>query len=626
MAICHVSWRARPSSLMNALASPTVRQPIYLGGAGGFGIVPVNEISIAVRTEQLRAVFRQLPISFAVNLVNAALTAIVLSTIGAPRASLVWFSLVALVTAVRWVLWRRYRRSGSGSEHDLLWSRLAVCGSVLAGSCWGFGGMLLFPLVPTSGQIFLTFVIGGMCAGTVVLNASHLPTLLAFLLSASLPMAVRFFAEGTTADSALGAMIVVFATALSLAAAHLNQFFTESMRLRFELNEANIRLQAEMSEHRATEAALRQAQKLEAVGQLTGGIAHDFNNLLTVVIGNLALASGRASENSNILPLLQSASRAAERGVALIQRLLAFARKQRLDARSVDLGALVGGIEELLQRTVGPAINLEISTDADLAPAHVDANQVELAILNLAINARDAMPVGGTLRISLCNQRTDRSSPTELTPGNYVIVAISDTGTGMDEATLAQVFDPFFTTKEVGSGSGLGLPMVQGFAGQSGGAVRIRSKPGLGTTVELWLPQAVEPPLGTSGDRTSRLPVPQGTATVLLCDDDHDGRRFVGELLKSSGYLVREASSAGAAFRILEDRAEVDLLIVDYAMPGINGLEIIREAWHRHPSLKTLLITGDTDAVSDGGAGVPLLRKPFGPAEFSQTVAEILAA
>jgi signal transduction histidine kinase/CheY-like chemotaxis protein len=588
--------------------------------------VAANEISIAVRTEQLHAVFRQLPISFAVNLVNAALTAIVLSTIGAPRASLVWFSFVALVTAVRWVLWRRYRRSQSGSEHDLLWSRLAVCGSVLAGSCWGFGGMLLFPLVPTSGQIFLTFVIGGMCAGTVVLNASHLPTLLAFLLSASLPMAVRFFAEGTTADSALGAMIVVFATALSLAAAHLNQFFTDSIRLRFQLNEANIRLQAETAEHRATEAALRQAQKLEAVGQLTGGIAHDFNNLLTVVIGNLALASGRASENSNILPLLQSASRAAERGVALIQRLLAFARKQRLDPRSVDLGALVGGIEELLQRTVGPAINLEISTDAGLAPAHVDANQVELAILNLAINARDAMPMGGTLRISLHNRRADTGSPTDLTLGDYIVVSISDTGTGMDEATLAQAFDPFFTTKGVGSGSGLGLPMVQGFAGQSGGAVRIRSRLGEGTTVELWLPQAVEPPLGSSDANRSGLSVPQGTATVLLCDDDHDVRRFLSELLKSDGYMVREASSPEAALRILEDETAMDLLVVDYALPGINGLEVIRQAWQRHPSLKTLLITGDAGALHDGTLGAPLLRKPFRPVQFSQAVAAILAA
>ena len=485
--------------------------------------------------------------------------------------------------------------------------------------------MILFPAVPTSGQIFLTFVIGGMCAGAVVLNASHFPTLLAFLLSASLPMAVRFFAEGTTADSALGAMIVVFAIALSLAGAHLNRFFTDSIRLRFELNEANLRLQAEMAEHRATEAALRQAQKLEVVGQLTGGIAHDFNNLLTVVIGNLVWRD-RASENSNILPLLQSGLRAAERGVALIQRLLAFARKQRLDPWSVDLGALVADIEELLHRTVGPAIRLEIAADAGVAPAHVDANQVELAILNLAINARDAMPVGGTLRISLHNQRVDRNSPTDLTPGDYVVVSISDTGTGMDEATLAQAFDPFFTTKEVGSGSGLGLPMVQGFAGQSGGAVQIRSKLSEGTTVELWLPQAVESPRGLSGDKKSELPLARGITTVLLCDDDDDVRRFVSELLKSNGYMVREAGSAGEAFRILEERDAVDLLVVDYAMPGINGLEIIRQAGHQHPSLKTLLITGDAGAVCDGAMSVPLLRKPFGPAEFSQIVAEILAA
>ena len=486
--------------------------------------------------------------------------------------------------------------------------------------------MLLFPIVPTSGQIFLTFVIGGMCAGTVVLNASHLPTLLAFLLSASLPMAVRFFAEGSAADNALGAMIVVFATALSLAGAHLNRFFTDAMRLRFELNEANLRLRAEMAEHQATEAALRQAQKLEALGQLTGGIAHDFNNLLTVVIGNLALASGRARHDSSILPLLQSALRSAERGVALIQRLLAFARKQHLDPQSVDLGALVAGIEEVLQRTVGPAIRLEIATDAKLAPALVDANQVELAILNLAINARDAMPVGGTLRILLYNRRADHSSSPALTPGDYVLVSISDSGTGMDEATLAQAFDPFFTTKEVGSGSGLGLPMVQGFAGQSGGAVQIRSKLGEGTTVELWLPQAVERPLATSSANPSGSVIPQGMAHVLLCDDDNDVRRFLSELLKSDGYMVREASTPEGALRILEDGAAVDLLIVDYAMPGINGMEIIRQAWRKRPSLKTLLITGDAGAVGDEVAGAPLLRKPFRPAEFSQTVATILAA
>ena len=584
-----------------------------------------NGISIAVRTEQLRAVFRQMPIGLAVNLVNAALTAVVIVPIAASSCPIVWFFLVAVVSVGRWILWRQYRRSLSGSERDHIWSRLAVCGSLFAGSCWGFGGMLLFPIVPTSGQIFLTFVIGGMCAGAVVLSASHLPTLLAFLLSASLPMAVRFLVEGTVADRALGAMVVVFATALSLAGAHLNRFFTEAMRLRFELDEANLRLRSEMAEHRATEAALRQSQKLEALGQLTGGIAHDFNNLLTVVIGNVILASRRASDNSNILPLLQSALRSAERGVALIQRLLAFARKQHLDPQSVDLGALVASIEDLLQRTVGPAIRLEIATDASLAPALVDANQVELAILNLAINARDAMPVGGTLCISLHNRRADYSSPPGLTAGDYVLVSISDTGTGMDDATLAQACDPFFTTKEVGSGSGLGLPMVQGFAGQSGGAVQIRSKLGEGTTVEIWLPQSVEPPLGTSSANPSGSAISQGMANILLCDDDHDVRRFLSELLKSDGYTVHEASTPEGAFRILEDGAAVDLLIVDYAMPEINGMEIIRQAWRKRPSLRTLLITGDAGAVGVDAAGAPLLRKPFRPAEFSQTVATLLA-
>jgi signal transduction histidine kinase/CheY-like chemotaxis protein len=585
--------------------------------------VPAGKIAMAIYTEQLRAVFRQMPIALIVNFVNAALTAIVLWPIAAGPLPAVWFLSVVFVTGGRWVLWRRYYHRRP-PQTERLWSLLAMCGSLLAGLCWGIGGVVLLPIVPVSGQIFLTFVIGGMCAGAVVLSASHLPTLLAFLLSASLPVACRFLSEGGAADSALGAMVGVFAVALSLAGAHLNRMFTDAMRLRFELNEANLRLQAEVAERRATEAALHQAQKLEVVGQLTGGIAHDFNNLLTVVIGNLVLASDRAGESSTVAPLLQNALRAAERGVALIQRLLAFARKQRLDPRSVDLGSLVAGIEELLRQTVGSAIRVEIAADPGLAPAFVDANQVELAILNLAINARDAMPAGGTLRLALRSRRADGTSPSELSPGDYVLVSISDTGTGMDETTLAQAFDPFFTTKEVGSGSGLGLPMVQGFAAQSGGAVQIRSRPGEGTTVELWLPKAAEPPPQAIGPRQVAPGVPRRTACILLCDDDHEVRRFVSELLTSSGYTVHEASNSEVAFRILEDRDAVDLLIADYTMPGINGLEIIRQARRQRPELRMLLITGNPGILGSAAADVPLLRKPFGPAELSQAVSQIL--
>jgi signal transduction histidine kinase len=484
---------------------------------------------------------------------------------------------------------------------------------------------VLLPAIPGLGQIFFILVIGGMCAGAVVLNMPHLPTLLAFLLSASLPVAFRLFARGSMADTALAAMIIVFAVALSLAGAYLNRFFTEGLRLRFELNEANIRLRAEMAEHRETEAALRQAQKLEAVGQLTGGIAHDFTNLLTAVVGYLELAMRRSAGNPAVVPLLQGAVKAADRGVVLVERLLAFARKQRLEPRSVDLKVLISDIKELLQRTLGPTIDLQIATDPNLAPARVDSNQLELAILNLAINARDAMPTGGTMRLGLANSRTGCGTPMGLAPADYVIVSIADTGTGMDDATLARAFDPFFTTKEPGSGSGLGLPMVQGFAAQSGGAVQTQTRLGEGTRVEVWLPRADEPPTVHASPYRPDIIGSHRTAQILLCDDDPDVRVILGEFLRTEGYILHVANGPRATLRILEGTPEIDLLIVDYAMPEMNGLELIQEACQRRPSLKTLLITGDIGALSSGTSRVPLLPKPFGPAELAQRVAGILA-
>ncbi len=476
--------------------------------------VAPDKVLAEIRAAQVSAVFRQMPIALAVTAVNAIITFLVLQQLIGLARPLAWLCVVLFVTSGRWILWLRYRRLCSGIADAARWSWLAGCGSLLAGMCWGLGGLVLFPIVPVLGQIFLTFVIGGMCAGAVVISASHLPSLLAFLLSASLPMAVLFCGQGTQAGAALGAMILVFAAALSAAGLHLNRFFAETMRLRFELGAANLRLQAEIAEREATQAALRQAQKLEAVGQLTGGISHDFNNLLTVVIGNLVLAIERAGETPAILPLLQSALQAAERGVALIQRLLAFARRQRLDPRSIDLNRLVAGIEDLLRRTLGNRIRLIITAEAGLAPARVDANQLELAILNLTINARDAMPDGGNLRIRLQNRRTKDGSPPELSPGEYVVLSISDIGTGMNEATLTRAFEPFFTTKEIGSGSGLGLAMVHGFAAQSGGGVRIQSKMGEGTTVEIWLPRADEPPSQAANPSPSAMPKDGNTQDI----------------------------------------------------------------------------------------------------------------
>ena len=297
-----------------------------LSPEGRAAVKPSDNIAIAVYGEQVAAVYWQMPIALGANFVNAALTAAVLTPIAARPVPLLWFGVVVLVTGGRAVAWRRYRRGGNAGADAGRWALPAILGAMFAGLCWGLGGAVLFPFIPPLAQAFLTIVIGGMCAGSVVLSGPHLPTLLAFVLPACLPMAARFLAAGTPIDRALGAMIVVFVAAMTFAGRHLNRIFVDAMRLRFELNEANLRLQAEISEHQATEAALHQAQKLEAIGHLTGGIAHDFNNLLTVVIGNLMLARGRASGNVAIAPLLDNAMQAAERGVAQIQRLLGFAR------------------------------------------------------------------------------------------------------------------------------------------------------------------------------------------------------------------------------------------------------------------------------------------------------------
>jgi nitrogen-specific signal transduction histidine kinase len=395
------------------------------------------------------------------------------------------------------------------------------------------------------------------------------------------------------------------------------------MRLRVNLTESTSRLHAEIAERQAAEAALRQAQKLEAIGHLTAGVAHDFNNLLTVIISNLALARARIGESPTVVPLLKAAMQSAERGSTLIQRLLAFARKQHLNPQSLDVFALVCGIEEMLRRTLGAQISLRISEEGDLAPAHVDGNQLELAILNLTINARDAMPQGGTVRIAVMNRATGPGAPQELTPGEYVVLSISDDGTGMDEATLARAFDPFFTTKDIGAGSGLGLPMVHGFAIQSGGAVRIRSKPGEGTAVELWLPHVTEPPIGKPPARSGSV-LGHAIATVLLCDDDDSLRLVLTEYLQSLGHIVHEASEADAALRILETCADVNLLIIDYDMPDMNGLEMIRQARLRRPDLRWLLITGH--AAIPSSFEIPVLHKPFTADELGRRTAELLAA
>jgi CheY-like chemotaxis protein len=381
---------------------------------------------------------------------------------------------------------------------------------------------------------------------------------------------------------------------------------------------------------RDAESRLHQVQKMDAVGQLTGGIAHDFNNLLTVIIGALDLDAERIPVE--LRPSLKQALRAAERGAALTHRLLAFSRQQTLMAQKVDFNRLIQGMDELLRRALGEHVDVELKLAPDLWPALADGGQVENSLLNLAINARDAMPEGGKLAIETANVHLDEDyagSNSEVTPGDYVMMAVTDTGTGMAPEVLVHAFEPFFTTKEVGKGTGLGLSMIYGFAKQSGGHLKIYSEIGHGTTVRLYLPR-----LANVGETAGVVPVAAapgkgGGETILVVEDNPDVRRLVLRQLSDLGYAVIEAANGPQAMKILNDGVAIDLLFTDVVMPGgMTGRQLAEAAKASRPGLKTLFTSGYTeDSVLRLGKldpGVRLLSKPYRKHELATRIREAL--
>jgi PAS domain S-box-containing protein len=396
-----------------------------------------------------------------------------------------------------------------------------------------------------------------------------------------------------------------------------------------ELAELNERLMTEVAERERTEAALLQAQKMEAVGQLASGLAHDFNNLLAAILGNLELMEMRLKDE-RLLKLLHAAVRSARRGAALNEQMLAFSRKQHLAPRPVALNDLVKGIDDLLRRTLGGTVEVIIATEPDLWPALVDPHQLELVLLNLAINARDAMPLGGRLTIDTRNiaaAQLDRS--VDLTPGDYVRISVADTGIGMSPEVLARACDPFFTTKEPGKGSGLGLAQVYGVARQSGGSLRLKSAVGKGAAVELYLPRSLEEVETTEEAAERSKPALLGNKTrVLVVDDHEDVREVIVAYLETLGYDVVQASGGRTALDFLHGNAKaLDLLIADYAMPEMSGVELVRAVRANSPTLPVIIVTGyaETGDFDDHRLGAVLLKKPFRMNELAATVETALA-
>ncbi|MGI3903071.1 MAG: response regulator [Janthinobacterium lividum] len=377
--------------------------------------------------------------------------------------------------------------------------------------------------------------------------------------------------------------------------------------------------EAEQVHRHAAEEKLRQSQKMEAIGQLTGGIAHDFNNLLTGITGSLDIIRRRmATGRTDDIPrFMDAASTSAQRAAALTHRLHAFARRQSLDTKPCDVNALVASLDDMLRRTLGEQVRLEISLAAGLWPALTDANQFENALLNLAINARDAMVDGGRLSVETVNRalgEADVLVGEDVTPGSYVMIRVTDTGSGMTPEVVAKVFDPFFTTKPLGMGTGLGLSMIYGFAKQSGGHVRIDSEVGRGTTVELYLPRAkVDEVLSLKPDS---LHTPRGHGeTVLVVEDDPTVRLLMVEVLDELGYLHIEAADSREALLVLRSEQRIDMMVSDVGLPGMNGRQLAELARETRPGLKVLFVTAYTESATARAEflapGMDLLLKPF---------------
>jgi signal transduction histidine kinase/ActR/RegA family two-component response regulator len=607
----------------------------------------------AVRGEQIRTLYDQSGPVLIANVVNASVIAAALWSSAAPPALLLtWPAAMAVMAAGRLELRRRYRRTRPGAEQAGRWGALFAAGSAVAGVLWGTAAALLFDSAGALSQILLTFAVGGMGAAAAGTLAAHLPAFFAFLIPALVPLAARTFAMGDSLHLAMGFIMVVYAFGLSQVARISHRTLTEAFRLRFEneallsrlaraqqtLEETNQGLERRVAER--TEAlarqgeALRQAQRLESVGRLAGGVAHDFNNLLTVVLANASMLARGTQLPQSARQAVEEMRGAAERGANLVRQLLAFSRRQKLAPRVLDLNRLAADMQRLLGRLIGETIQLKVVLAPAPALVRADSGQLEQVIINLATNARDAMPGGGALTVetSLVEADGDETLPR----GSYVVLRVSDTGVGMDVQTQRRAFEPFFTTKEVGQGVGLGLATVYGVVDQSGGQVLVDSAPGKGTTFAIYLPRASEVAAQPETPEALLDPPLAGTpsaveATILLAEDEPEVRAVTRRLLRLGGYQVLTAADGDEALeKARAHPGPIHLLVSDVVMANLGGVELARRLARERPGLRVLFISGyswDRSLLAgDPLRGVDYLEKPLTFDSLMRKVSQVLEA
>ncbi|HTI88873.1 MAG TPA: response regulator [Alphaproteobacteria bacterium] len=385
------------------------------------------------------------------------------------------------------------------------------------------------------------------------------------------------------------------------------------------------RVEERTQEREAAMAQIHEMQKLESLGKLTGGVAHDFNNLLMAVLGNLRLLRKRLMDDPRLLRLIDGAIEGAERGATLTKRMLAFARRQELKPETIDVGELVDGMTEMLRRSLGPTIEIRTEFHRSLAPVCVDPNQLELALLNLGLNARDAMPLGGKLTISARPESVRAGNTRGMISGEYTCIAVTDAGTGMDDATIKRAAEPFFTTKGVGKGTGLGLSMVHGFTAQSGGHMEIKSGVGAGTTVELWLPTAEPtgrpeaPPAQPQAAPGLRRP-----CRILIVDDDALIAEGTAAIVEDLGHAPIQVLSGMSALDLLRADPGIDLVLTDHAMPTMTGVELARQVRQFRPNMPIILATGYAELPGGDDLGLPRLNKPYKPEELAAAIQRLM--